>query len=176
MGTRSLTVFIEEGGEEIAVLYRQMDGHIESHGKELADFLAPFGIVNGLRGDNSKTANGMGCLAAQVVAHFKDEPGQFYLHAAGTRDCGEEYIYTVHLPPGAKRGVQDRFAVWIKVQAGSMTMFGMPGTKQANMPVLYDGPADEYDVEKIKAADEKAHEEGIKNDFLDEQKAKEAKA
>ena len=31
MGTRCLTIFKEADGEEIAVLYRQIDGHPEGH-------------------------------------------------------------------------------------------------------------------------------------------------
>lgn len=77
-------------------MYRQFDGYLEGHGKDLADFLSGFKLVNGISGDEPpKFANGMGCLAAQVVAHFKNEPGGIYIHAAGTRDVWEEYIYFV---------------------------------------------------------------------------------
>lgn len=96
MGTRCLTIFKEADGEEIAVLYRQIDGHPEGHGDELDRFLEEKTLVNGLpMKDNPVLANGMPCLAAQVVAHFKTEPGSFYLHPAGTRNIGEEYLYTV---------------------------------------------------------------------------------
>jgi hypothetical protein len=99
MGTRCLTVMYEtpsEGGNEIAVLYRQFDGYPEGHGEELSEFLKDMVVVNGISLDeNRKIANGSGCLAAQIVAHFKEEPGGFYLHKAGTRDCWEEYIYHV---------------------------------------------------------------------------------
>lgn len=99
MGTRSLTVFVnkwDDDEEEICVMYRQFDGYPEGHGKELCELLSKGKMVNGISmGDNSFVFNGMGCLAAQVVAHFKEDAGGFYLHAAGTRDCGEEYIYTV---------------------------------------------------------------------------------
>lgn len=97
MGTRCLTVFQEEDGTEIAVLYRQMDGYPDGHGKELADFLAGHRIVNGISGGANKdnAFNTIHCLAARVVAHFKDDIGGFYLYPAGTRDVGEEYIYTV---------------------------------------------------------------------------------
>jgi hypothetical protein len=37
----------------------------------------------------------MGCLAAQVVAKFKDGPGNIYLHKAGTINCWEEWRYEV---------------------------------------------------------------------------------
>lgn len=101
MGTRSLTVFQETDGTEIAVMYRHFDGYPTGHGDELARFLAGFKIVAGLgTGDKAPVANGIACLAAQVVAHFKTEPGGFYLHAAGTRDIGEEYVYTVSGKPG----------------------------------------------------------------------------
>ncbi len=95
MGTRSLTVMTDEHGKEIAVMYRQMDGYPDGHGLDLASFLAGFQVVNGLGMSKDKIANGMGCLAAQVVAHFKVGAGGFYLHAAGTRDCGEDYIYAI---------------------------------------------------------------------------------
>ena len=98
MGTRSLTVLEMEDGTEIAVMYRQYDGYPEGHGQELKEFLAGFEIVNGFGcGDDQpiKQANGMDCLAAQIIAHFKTDIGNIYLMPAGTRDAGEEYIYTV---------------------------------------------------------------------------------
>ncbi len=95
MGTRCLTVFKDDDGEEICVLYRQFDGYVEGgHGEELVNFLKNKRIVNGF--DTKETAfNGMGCLAAAVVAHFKTDIGNFYLHPAGTRDIGEDYFYIV---------------------------------------------------------------------------------
>lgn len=108
MGTRSLTVFMSEswidtqngnkimGGKEICVMYRQMDGYPEGHGKDLAEFLCDMSIVNGISlAETRKIANGMDCLTAQVIAHFKNGAGGFYIHRAGTRKCGEEYIYTI---------------------------------------------------------------------------------
>ena len=78
------------------MLYRQMDGYPSGHGEELEKFLERKTLVNGLPMLNDLAlANGIRCLAAQVVAHFKTEPGGFYLHPAGTRDIGEEYTYTV---------------------------------------------------------------------------------
>lgn len=97
MGTRSLTKFQQEDGKEIVVMYRQYDGYPEGHGRELAEFLSPMRICNGF-GSGEKAgewANGMGCLAAQVVAHFKTEIGGIYLHAAGTTNCWEDYNYIV---------------------------------------------------------------------------------
>lgn len=101
MGTRSLTVFKDEH-EEIVVMYRQFDGYPEAPGLgcELAEFLSGFKVVNGFGSERTKIANGMGCLAAQVIAKLKDGVGNIYLHPAGTRNCGEEYIYTIESKNG----------------------------------------------------------------------------
>lgn len=103
MGTRSLTVIVDNGwgkNKELLVMYRQFDGYPSGHGKELKEFLAPIAIVNGINPDKgARIANGAGCLAAQMLAHFKDGPGGFYVHAAGSRDCGEEYTYIVTVGP-----------------------------------------------------------------------------
>jgi hypothetical protein len=99
MGTRSLTIVAEkDGGVEDVVMYRQMDGYLEGHGTELLDAFEHIQICNGygVGQEVGKWANGMGCLAAQIVAHFKDGIGGFYLYPSGTRDTGEEYIYYLY--------------------------------------------------------------------------------
>jgi hypothetical protein len=97
MGTRSLTIINDEYNDEICVLYRQFDGYVEGHGKDLVNYLKDTVIVNGIScGNIRQDFNGMNCLAASLVAHFKTDTGGFYLYPAGTRDCGEEYIYTVY--------------------------------------------------------------------------------
>ena len=105
MGTRSLTTFISTWkdektnkvkNEKIVTMYRQYDGYPTGHGLELAEFLAQGKLVNGISsGDKQLVFNGMGCLAAQVVANFKDGPGNIYLHRGGTTNCWEEYSYEV---------------------------------------------------------------------------------
>ena len=126
MGTRSLTVFTEDDGTEIVVLYRQYDGYMEGHGIELAKFLAPFALTNGLpMGATGKLANGMGCLAAQVISHFKgDEAGQFYLYPAGTRDANEEFIYTVYMGADSRSGTTVPFIRVHDVYANSILFDG----------------------------------------------------
>lgn len=106
MGTRSLTFVYdsyknEQGKTEyrpIINLYRQYDGYPSGHGAELAGFLGQFAaITNGITpGETRKTANGMGCLAAQLVANFKDGAGQFYLHPTDCVDCGQDYEYHIY--------------------------------------------------------------------------------
>jgi len=100
MGTRSLTVINSEWDDsEICVLYRQFDGYPEGHGTDLLHFLKDMNIVNGMGSENMKLkiSNGMDCLAAQIVAHFKTGPGYFYIHSAGSRDMCEEFIYTIYV-------------------------------------------------------------------------------
>jgi hypothetical protein len=109
MGTRSLTHFIERHSEpskdkrykpivkntEVVVMYRQYDGYPSGHGIELAEFLAKGKLVNGIGLNDELVFNGMGCLAAQVVAYFKEGAGGIYLHSAGTKDCWQDYDYYV---------------------------------------------------------------------------------
>jgi hypothetical protein len=92
MGTRSLT-FVYDDKEPMINMYRQFDGYPSHHGSKLAEFLNSFdAIVNGIRvGDNRKIANGMGCLAAQLIAHFKIDVGGFYMYPVTAKDCGQEY-------------------------------------------------------------------------------------
>jgi hypothetical protein len=157
VGTRSLTVFEGEDGTEICVLYRQMDGYPTVHGAALKEFLDGFHIQNGYSFPKpQRAANGMGCLAAQAVAYFKEGIGDFYLYPAGTRDCGEEYIYTVY-HDGELR---------LRLQAGCVTLFGLPGTKQGNMPTLYDGTIADFDPEEIQNA-WRSRTEDPPNDFLE---------
>jgi len=120
MGTRSLTRVIDrqEGlsfakghlaknvGKSYINMYRQFDGYIEGMGVDLAEFLLPFIIVNGISlNENRKIANGSGCLAAQLVAHFKQEAGGIYLHPTEGKPgaCWEEYIYTIFVTDNPKK-------------------------------------------------------------------------
>ena len=99
MGTRSLTYVYESYQAEhtpVVCMYRQYDGYLEGHGLELATFLTRGKLVNGLSGKDQMVFNGMGCLAAQMIAYFKTEAGQFYLHAPVlNQDAGQEYEYHV---------------------------------------------------------------------------------
>jgi len=107
MGTRSLTYIQNTFGdlgtkETITCMYRQYDGYMDGHGHDLAHFLEDFKIVNGLglRNDKIRVANGMGCLAAQLIAHFKDGPGGIYIYHSDAKDCGEEFTYTIYEKKG----------------------------------------------------------------------------
>ena len=96
MGTRSLT-FVYQGEQPFVNMYRQFDGYPSGHGQELAEFLNSGKMVNGIPvgQKNVRFFNGMPCLAAQMVANFKDEAGGFYLYPVDARDCWQEYEYHV---------------------------------------------------------------------------------
>ena len=130
MGTRSLTVLLDNDGTEIAVMYRQFDGYPTGLGAELKELLQGKKIVNGFHaGDENNAFNGGACLAASVVSAFKDGIGSVYLYPAGTRDTGEEYIYTI--TPSNPIG--------IKVEA----IYSEDGE------VLYDGDIDNFDPKAV---------------------------
>jgi len=110
MGTRSLTRVIprQEGlaynqghlhpEKAVVNMYRQYDGYPKGHGVDLAEFLKDIKIVSGIQYPNDGViANGEGCLAAQMVKHFKDGIGNIYLQLCKGEpgDCGDEYIYTL---------------------------------------------------------------------------------
>jgi len=103
MGTRSITTVIEKGNwegkdwkQKLITMYRQMDGYPEGMGSDLAEFLSSGEMVNGLSlGRNNIVFNGAGCLAAQLVAFFKEGPGSYYMVRAGSINHGENYRYEV---------------------------------------------------------------------------------
>ncbi len=98
MGTRSLTFVYDEQRKPIINMYAQYDGYPSGHGAELAEFLTPLILVNGIPvgRDNSTMANGMGCLAAQLVAKFKVGCGGHYLYPTTVKDCGQDYEYHIY--------------------------------------------------------------------------------
>ena len=97
MGTRALIEITDETDTVLVTLYKHMDGYPAGLGKELATFLKPIKIVNGLSYQkHSKIANGVGCLAAQLIAEFKQDAGGLYVYPPGTRNVGEEFIYLIH--------------------------------------------------------------------------------
>ena len=129
MGTRSLTFVYEKYGQiqkPVVNMYRQFDGYPSGHGAELAEFLNGGRLVNGLiatKTVDEAVYNGMGCLAASMVAHFKQTPGGFYIHPVDITDCGQDYEYHIFSENGLLSGEVFR----IKVYYCGCNMFGMSG-------------------------------------------------
>jgi hypothetical protein len=96
MGTRSLT-YVFDNETPVVCMYRQFDGYPSGHGSELARFLDGFEVVNGYNEKKPKLANGMGCLAAQMIVYFKGGVGGFYLEPVELgQDCSQDYEYHVY--------------------------------------------------------------------------------
>jgi hypothetical protein len=105
MGSRALTFVyntkLAEDVDAIALvnLYRQYDGYPKGHGKELAKFLNSKALINGynkIHQESGGYANGMGCLAAQLVAHFKKSIGGIYMYPVTDVNAGQDYEYHVY--------------------------------------------------------------------------------
>jgi hypothetical protein len=126
MGTRCLTFVYEKYGQvqkPVCNMYRQFDGYPTGHGAELAEFLSGGRLVNGLI--HTKTAeemvyNGMGCLAASMVAHFKQTPGSFYIYSTEERDCGQDYEYHIFNKDG----------LYVEVYNCGCNMFGVSSSEE----------------------------------------------
>lgn len=110
MGTRSLTYVYDgrdtKNTQALLCMYRQFDGYPSGAGQEIADFAKGFTIVNGIGVDQEdklgSIANGAGCFAAQLVAHFKKAVGGFYLRTTEQDpDYGQEYEYHLFVQEGA---------------------------------------------------------------------------
>ncbi len=71
--------FSEEPNKTIVDIYHHWDGYPEGLGVTLANYLDGKKITNGLGRDNNNLFNGMGCLAASLVAELKDGPGDVYI-------------------------------------------------------------------------------------------------
>lgn len=102
MGTRSLT-FVKQSDKKsknIVCMYRQFDGYIDGHGFDLKNKFGNTEIINGISGQTAPDyANGMGCFAAQMISHFKEEIGGIYLERTDLDDVNnlEEYNYTIYI-------------------------------------------------------------------------------
>ena len=103
MGTRCLTFVYDDSNsddgsaEAIMCIYRQFDGYPSGHGHELAQFLNSKTLVNGYGEQNSMEANGMSCLAAQLVVQLKHGVGGIYIYAPMVgRDHWQDYEYHVY--------------------------------------------------------------------------------
>jgi len=105
MGTRSTYRVVEthkndtgkDKKENICLMYVQYDGYPSGHPLETAEWLSTGKVVNGIGlVEDTPIFNGAGCLAAQLVAKFKDGPGGAYMYPMNSRgDCGEDYLYDI---------------------------------------------------------------------------------
>jgi hypothetical protein len=107
-------------------MYRQSDGYPAGMGNDLHSFLEPFHIVNGLKlNENRTVANGAGCLAAQLVCHFKDGSGGIYLYPPNLgQNVGQEYEYHIHIK-GKEIALIRVLEPCMEIFSGSLFDFGL---------------------------------------------------
>jgi len=143
MGTRSLT-FVYAGETPLINMYRQFDGYPTGHGAELAEFLNQFeAITNGIRlGDTRKTANGMGCLAAQLIAHFKESAGGFYIHPVTETECGQDYEYHVYQSTEVVPFGEGEPPLRVRITDRGCNLFGL--TMSDKNDAIFDGTVAEF--------------------------------
>lgn len=98
MGTRS-TTHIYNGAisdeNHLVSIYKQFDGYISGYGADLSEFLNKMKFVNGYDStqENGGFANGMGCLCAQLIKHFKKGIGGYYIT---NKNDNQEYDYYIY--------------------------------------------------------------------------------
>jgi hypothetical protein len=75
----------------------------------------------------------MGCLAAQVVAFFKESVGGFYIYSVDSVECGQDYEYHVY--------TKDR-ELRVAVTNRGCNMFGL--TTSDTNESIFDGTVAEF--------------------------------
>lgn len=112
MGTRSLTFIVDKSWDKdnekpLIAIYKHWDGYPTGWGVELAEWLSTRKVINGIGMNQTAEnghANGAGCLAAQLIAHFKAECGIGDISISHPRevpglehDSWEEFYYTIYV-------------------------------------------------------------------------------
>lgn len=129
MSTRALVKVFDSNEKIICNIYNHSDGYCDGLGKWLYEILNGIRIVDGLGYvDEEKTgvANGMGCLAAQLVRRLKDEPGGIYLFPCDS-DAAESYMYEIRKDKSDAiehgKFKQESFGIKMKVITGDEVIF-----------------------------------------------------
>ena len=78
--------FSEIPDKTVVEIYHHWDGYPEGLGVKLASYLDDKSIVNGLGSKDNEDIvfNGVGCMAASIVAQLKDGPGNVYIEDRGS--------------------------------------------------------------------------------------------
>ena len=104
MGTRAIIniarreegVSFSEIPEKVMVsIYNHYDGYPEGLGVTLASYLEGSKIVNGLGGNRDDVFNGLGCMAASIIAELKEEAGNVYIEDPERKHSWIDYEYYV---------------------------------------------------------------------------------
>ena len=133
MGTRA-TIHIakrEEGvsfseipKNKLVSIYNQYDGYPEGLGVTIASYLDNKTIVNGIGVDRNTVFNGLGCLAASLIAELKEEAGNVYIDNPDCPHGWLDYEYVVWGNSGK--------GIWISIfdYCGNCIFVGKPSKLQ----------------------------------------------
>ena len=96
MSTKAILI-IKENSNTLVTIYKHWDGYIkDGFGENIYNFLKDKKIVDSISNRDSEQFNGMGCLAASLIAHFKKGPGDVYIERNDLEDYGADYIYELN--------------------------------------------------------------------------------
>ena len=107
--------FSEEPNKTIVDIYHHWDGYPEGLGVTLADYLNGKKVTNGLGRDNDHVFNGLGCMAASIIEHLKDGPGNIYIEDPECPHTWIDYDYYVW--------GDDHKDIWISIFDGNECIF-----------------------------------------------------
>lgn len=154
MGTRGNVVVMDQG-KNLVRIYRQFDTYLSGMGSDLVEFLGHEPrLVNGYNSQDaahSSTFNGMGCLAASLIAHLKGGIGGVYIEPLESEPDGLfiEYVYTLYADEVEEaedgfRGKPGR--LYIKVEGmGGESYQTEHGRTQYHYHTIYNGPFADFD-------------------------------
>ena len=115
--------FSEKPDKFIVSIYQHYDGYPEGLGVTLASYLDNKTIVNGIGVDRNTVFNGLGCLAASLIAELKEEAGNVYIDNPDCPHGWLDYEYVVWGNSGK--------GIWISIFDGDLCIFvGKPSKLQ----------------------------------------------
>lgn len=117
MATRAL-INIFDNDQCVLSIYKQYDGYKGKHGvgetltKYIKDTLVytngmplSIGNLNDHTGKDLNVHNGVNCLAAGILAHLKDGPGDVYIHNTSDNNFGANFVYSLRPSKDLDNGV-----------------------------------------------------------------------
>ena len=107
--------FSDKPEKVMVSIYNHYDGYPEGLGVTLASYLDGYRITNGLGRDNEYIFNGLGCLAASLIAELKDGPGNIYIEDPNVPHTWIDYDYYVW--------GNDNKGIWISIFDGGECIF-----------------------------------------------------
>ena len=115
--------FSEKPDKVLVSIYHHYDGYPEYLGVTLANYLEDKKITNGLGKDREHCFNGLGCMAASIIAELKDEAGNVYIDDPESPHGWLDYEYVIWGDSGKD--------IWISIFDGDNCIFvGKPDKLQ----------------------------------------------